>query len=64
MSFARRLVILLVVVSAVWLYSAGQAHAASITVGGGCSLNNAIDSVNNGANTGGCTQKVLTLLCC
>lgn len=35
---------------------APRAHAASLTVSGGCSLNNAITSINAASNTGGCTS--------
>ena len=33
-----------------------RAHAASLTVSGGCSLNSAISSINAASNTGGCTS--------
>ena len=33
-----------------------SAHAASLTVSGGCSLNSAITSVNTASDTGGCTS--------
>lgn len=36
------------------LLAGGRAHAASLTVSGGCSINNAILSANNDADTGGC----------
>lgn len=38
-----------------WLLFGGQASAATITVGGGCSIENAITSGNNDSDTGGCT---------
>lgn len=40
---------------AMLLLAGGRAHAASLTISGGCSIDNAILSANNDADTGGCT---------
>jgi len=40
---------------AVLAFCSGRAHAATLNVAGGCTLNIAIDSVNAGANQSGCT---------
>lgn len=43
---------------AVMTFGSGRAHAATINVAGGCTLNIAIDSVNAGNNQPGCTATV------
>jgi hypothetical protein len=40
---------------AVLAFGGGRVHAATLNVGGGCTLNIAIDSVNAGADQSGCT---------
>jgi hypothetical protein len=37
------------------VFGGGHVNAATITVGSGCTVNNAINSINAAANTGGCT---------
>jgi hypothetical protein len=45
----------LFILTGVWLVTGSSASAATITVGGGCSVVEAVDSTNGDADTGGCT---------
>lgn len=50
-----RLISLAMFVSIAIVVCGASAHAASIAIGGGCSIDNAVLSANNDADTGGCS---------
>ena len=55
---ANKLVLAALAFLAVMTFGGGRAHAATLNVTGGCTLNIAIASVNAGANQSGCTAVV------